>query len=120
MAAHRLARRPTDAGLARDASFPTPPSRSPTSTDGPSTAPPASRTSDTVEPHIPSSFSVAHRDRLRWTAYRRSPMVRVLRTTYCRLHAALLTGLRRRAWNVARTADLDTPLPVLSEVPETR
>ena len=47
-------------------------------------------------------------------------MVKVLRTIYRRLHAALFAGLRRLGWNVARTADFYSPLPVLSEVAETR
>lgn len=47
-------------------------------------------------------------------------MVRVLRTIYRRLHAALFAGLRRLGWNVARTADFYSPLPVLSEVAASR
>lgn len=47
-------------------------------------------------------------------------MVKVPRTIYRRLHAALFAGLRRLGWNVARTADFYSPLPVLSEVAETR
>ena len=42
-------------------------------------------------------------------------MVKVLRTIYRRLHAALFACLRRLGWNVARTADFYSPLPVLSE-----
>ena len=47
-------------------------------------------------------------------------MVKVLRAIYRRLHAGLFAGLRRLGWNVARTADFYSPLPVLSEVAETR
>ena len=47
-------------------------------------------------------------------------MVKVLRTIYRRLHAALFACLRRLGWNVARTADFYSPLPVLAEVAETR
>lgn len=47
-------------------------------------------------------------------------MVRLARTIYRRLHAALFAALRRLGWNVARTADFYSPLPVLSEVAETR
>ena len=46
--------------------------------------------------------------------------MKVPRTIYRRLHAALFAGLRRLGWNVARTADFYSPLPVLSEVAETR
>ena len=47
-------------------------------------------------------------------------MVKVLRTIYRRLHAALFATLRRLGWNVARTADFYSPLPVLSEVAASR
>ena len=47
-------------------------------------------------------------------------MVRVLKAIYRRLHAALFAGLRRLGWNVARTADFYSPLPVLSEVAASR
>ena len=47
-------------------------------------------------------------------------MLRLARTTYRRLHAAVFSALRRAGWNVARTADFYSPLPVLSEVAETR
>ena len=47
-------------------------------------------------------------------------MVKVLRTIYRRLHAALFAALRKLGWNVARTADFYSPLPVLSEVAESR
>ena len=47
-------------------------------------------------------------------------MVKVLRKIFRRLHAALFAGLRRLGWNVARTADFYSPLPVLSEVAESR
>ena len=47
-------------------------------------------------------------------------MVKVLRTIYRRLHAGLFAGLRRLGWNVARTADFYSPLPVLSEIAESR
>ena len=47
-------------------------------------------------------------------------MVRVLKAIYRRLHAALFACLRRLGWNVARTADFYSPLPVLSEVAASR
>ena len=47
-------------------------------------------------------------------------MLKVLRTIYRRLHAGLFAGLRRLGWNVARTADFYSPLPVLSEVAASR
>ena len=47
-------------------------------------------------------------------------MVKLLRAIYRRSHAALFAGLRRLGWNVARTADFYSPLPVLSEVVATR
>ena len=47
-------------------------------------------------------------------------MVTVLKAIYRRLHAALFATLRRLGWNVARTADFYSPLPVLAEVAETR
>ena len=47
-------------------------------------------------------------------------MVKVARTIYRRLHATAFGVLRRLGWNVARTADFYSPLPVLSEVAETR
>ena len=47
-------------------------------------------------------------------------MVEVARTIYRRLHAGVFAALRRLGWNVARTADFYSPLPVLSEVAETR
>ena len=47
-------------------------------------------------------------------------MVRVLKAIYRRLHAALFATLRRLGWNVARTADFYSPLPVLSEVAASR
>lgn len=47
-------------------------------------------------------------------------MVKVLRAIYRRLHAGSFAALRRLGWNVARTADFYSPLPVLSEVAETR
>ncbi len=47
-------------------------------------------------------------------------MVQILRTAYRRFHAGLFAALRRLGWNVARTADFYSPLPVLSEVAESR
>ena len=47
-------------------------------------------------------------------------MLNVARTIYRRLHAASFATLRRLGWNVARTADFYSPLPVLSEVTESR
>ena len=47
-------------------------------------------------------------------------MVKVARAVYRRLHAGVFAALRRLGWNVARTADFYSPLPVLSEVAETR
>ncbi|MCY3931708.1 MAG: class I SAM-dependent methyltransferase [Acidobacteria bacterium] len=47
-------------------------------------------------------------------------MVKLLRAIYRRSHAALFAALRRLGWNVARTADFYSPLPVLPEVAETR
>ncbi len=47
-------------------------------------------------------------------------MVRTLKAIYRRLHAALFAALRKLGWNVARTADFYSPLPVLAEVAETR
>ncbi|MCE2558558.1 MAG: class I SAM-dependent methyltransferase [Acidobacteria bacterium] len=47
-------------------------------------------------------------------------MVKLLRAIYRRSHAALYSALRRLGWNVARTADFYSPLPVLSEVAESR
>ncbi len=47
-------------------------------------------------------------------------MVGILKAIYRRLHAALFAGLRLLGWNVARTADFYSPLPVLSEVAESR
>ena len=47
-------------------------------------------------------------------------MVEVARTIYRRLHAGVFAALRRLGWNVARTADFYSPLPVFSEVRETR
>ena len=47
-------------------------------------------------------------------------MVSVPRAIYRRSHAALYSALRRLGWNVARTADFYSPLPVLSEVVATR
>lgn len=47
-------------------------------------------------------------------------MVKLLRAIYRRSHAALYSALRRLGWNVARTADFYSPLPVLSEVVATR
>jgi len=47
-------------------------------------------------------------------------MVKLLRAIYRRSHAALFAALRRLGWNVARTADFYSPLPVLAEVAETR
>ncbi len=47
-------------------------------------------------------------------------MVRVLKAIYRGLHAALFAGLRRLGWNVTRTADFYSPLPVLSEVASSR
>ena len=47
-------------------------------------------------------------------------MVKVARTIYRRVHAGVFAALRRLGWNVARTADFYSPLPVLSEVAETR
>ena len=47
-------------------------------------------------------------------------MAKVLRTIYRRLHATAFGALRRLGWNVARTADFYSPLPVLSEVVATR
>ncbi len=47
-------------------------------------------------------------------------MVKLLRTIYRGLHAMAFGALRRLGWNVARTADFYSPLPVLSEVAATR
>ena len=47
-------------------------------------------------------------------------MVRLARTIYRRFHAGLLAAVRKLGWNVARTADFYSPLPVLSEVAESR
>ena len=47
-------------------------------------------------------------------------MLNVARTIYRRLHAGVFAALRRLGWNVARTADFYSPLPVLSEVAQTR
>ena len=47
-------------------------------------------------------------------------MIRFARMIYRRLHAALFAALRRLGWNIARTADFYSPLPVLSEVAATR
>ena len=47
-------------------------------------------------------------------------MLGLLKSLYRRLHAGLFAGLRRLGWNVARTADFYSPLPVLSEVAESR
>ena len=47
-------------------------------------------------------------------------MVRALKAIYRWLHAALFAALRNLGWNVARTADFYSPLPVLAEVAETR
>ena len=47
-------------------------------------------------------------------------MVKALKRVYRWLHAALFAALRRLGWNVARTADFYSPLPVLSEVAASR
>ena len=47
-------------------------------------------------------------------------MLRLVRKIYRRLHAGVFAALRRLGWNVARTADFYSPLPVLAEVAETR
>ena len=47
-------------------------------------------------------------------------MVRLAKAVYRKLHAGLFAALRRLGWNVARTADFYSPLPVLSEVTATR
>ena len=47
-------------------------------------------------------------------------MANVLRAIYRRSHAALFAALRRLGWNVARTADFYSPLPVLAELAASR
>jgi len=47
-------------------------------------------------------------------------MLGFARKVYRRLHAGGFTALRRLGWNVSRTADFYSPLPVLSELRETR
>lgn len=47
-------------------------------------------------------------------------MANVLGAIYRRSHAALFAALRRLGWNVARTADFYSPLPVLAELAASR